>query len=214
MKKVIILALSLVIIAPVFGQLSAKEKKKLKKTMLKKMKAMDAEDIEEMYNEYPAMKGKVASLEKKSKGLQDAADDAESKASECQSKVSSLESELEEARANAAPKMSAMDSIAAASGGGGGSGFPTLSGLVYKVQIGAFRNKDLSKYFDNHPNFGGDEDGDGTQKFTIGQFRKYWEADTFKKYMREMGVKDAWIVAYQSGQRISMKDARESETTE
>ena len=29
---------------------------------------------------------------------------------------------------------------------------------------------------------------------TIGIFRDYWEADTFKKYMREMGVKDAIIV--------------------
>ncbi len=39
----------------------------------------------------------------------------------------------------------------------------------------------------------------GEQKFTIGIFRDYWEADKFKKYMREMGVKDAWIVPYKDG---------------
>ncbi|MEJ0031097.1 MAG: hypothetical protein WDO15_12290 [Bacteroidota bacterium] len=67
-------------------------------------------------------------------------------------------------------------------------------GVVFKVQVGAFKNKDLSKYFDNNPNFGGeaaDKDAAEPQKITIGIFRDYWEAVTFKKYMREMGVKDA-----------------------
>ena len=76
-------------------------------------------------------------------------------------------------------------------------------------QIGAFRNKDLTKYFNNSKNFGGEVDADGTKKYSIGQFVEYWEADAFKKYMREMGVKDAWIVPYFNGKRVSMKDARE-----
>ena len=29
-------------------------------------------------------------------------------------------------------------------------------GVVFKVQIGAFKNKDLAKYFENNPNFGGE----------------------------------------------------------
>lgn len=82
-------------------------------------------------------------------------------------------------------------------------------GVVFKVQIGAFRNKDLSKYFENNPNFGGEMREDGGQSLTIGVFRDYWEADTFKKYMREMGVKDAWIVPYKDGQRVDIKDVLE-----
>ncbi len=84
------------------------------------------------------------------------------------------------------------------------------SSILYKVQIGAFRNKDLKKYLDNHPNFSGDTDSDGTRKYTLGAFTDYWEADRFKKYLREMGVKDAWIVAYKNGERIPIKDALES----
>ncbi len=84
------------------------------------------------------------------------------------------------------------------------------SSILYKVQIGAFRNKDLQKYLDNHPNFSGDTDSDGTRKYTLGAFTDYWEADRFKKYLREMGVKDAWIVAYKNGARIPIKDALES----
>ena len=83
-----------------------------------------------------------------------------------------------------------------------------IDGVVFKVQIGAFRNKDLSKYFDNNENFSG-ENADDLQKITLGQFRDYWEADTFKKYLREMGVKDAWIVPYKDGVRVPIKDVLE-----
>ena len=77
------------------------------------------------------------------------------------------------------------------------------------MQIGAFRNKDLSKYFDKNKNFSGESTDDGVQKFTLGQFVDYWEADTFKKYLREMGVKDAWIVSYKDGVRVPLKDVLE-----
>ncbi len=82
-------------------------------------------------------------------------------------------------------------------------------GVVYKVQIGAFKNKDLSKYFNNNKNFSGEVDADGTKKYTLGAFPSYWEADNFKKYLREMGVSDAWVVAYKDGRRIELKDALE-----
>jgi hypothetical protein len=87
-------------------------------------------------------------------------------------------------------------------------------GVIFKVQIGAFRNKDLSKYFENNPNFGGLAGEDGAQRYTIGVFRDYWEADAFKKYMREMGVKDAWIVPFKDGQRVDIKDVLEGVVNE
>ena len=86
----------------------------------------------------------------------------------------------------------------------------THKGVIFKVQIGAFRNKDLTKYFDNNPNFSGEVDPDGLKKYTLGYFYDYWEADTFKKYLREMGVKDAWIVPYNlKGERLNIKDVLE-----
>jgi hypothetical protein len=93
----------------------------------------------------------------------------------------------------------------------GANSSASASGIVYKVQVGAFKNKDLSKYFENNKNFSGDTDADGTKKYTLGAFTDYWEADNFKKYLREMGVEDAWIVAYKNGQRISLKEARETD---
>lgn len=83
------------------------------------------------------------------------------------------------------------------------------SGVVFKVQIGAFKNKALEKYFNNTKNFSGDVDNDGTKKYTLGHFIEYWEADNFKRYLREMGVADAWIVAYKNGERVDIKDVLE-----
>jgi hypothetical protein len=97
-----------------------------------------------------------------------------------------------------------------AGGGSSGNVSPkTVPGVVFKVQVGSFRNKDLSKYFDNNPNFSGEVDKDGIKKYTLGNFSDYWEANSFKKALREMGVKDAWIVAYKNGERVPIKDVLE-----
>ncbi|HXA02339.1 MAG TPA: SPOR domain-containing protein [Cytophagaceae bacterium] len=82
-------------------------------------------------------------------------------------------------------------------------------GVLFKVQIGSFKSKDLTKYFDNNPNFSGETDADGTKKYTLGIFTDYWEADKFKKALREMGVKGAWVVPYKDGQRVKLKDVLE-----
>ncbi|MBD0399742.1 Ezrin/radixin/moesin family protein [Flammeovirga sp. EKP202] len=86
------------------------------------------------------------------------------------------------------------------------SGDDYTKGIVYKVQIGAFKNRDLSKFQDKG-NFWM-EDQDGLKKYTIAYFRDYGEADQFKKYMRAMGVKDAWIVAYDDNVRKDIKDVQ------
>lgn len=81
-------------------------------------------------------------------------------------------------------------------------------GVIFKVQIGAYEQINLSD--GNSSNFGSEKGA--LNKYTIGLFKDYWEADTFKKYMREMGVKDAWIVAYKDGRRVDMKDVLEGKS--
>lgn len=215
--KLIITALALTICATSFAQeMSAKEKKKLMKGLMSKLKGMDAQEADKMFTEYPNLSTEVESLNTKVSSL-------ESDVSTKDGEISTLQSDLEAANAKV-NEMNAMSTASSDSSGEAGSdggsnmnGSSTMSratgevipGLIYKVQIGAFRNKDLTKYFNNSKNFGGEVDGDGTKKYSIGQFTEYWEADSFKKYMREMGVKDAWIVPYFNGKRVSMKDARE-----
>ena len=78
-------------------------------------------------------------------------------------------------------------------------------GVLFKVQIGAYNNLDLSSYA-NHSNFGLEKDTDGTLKYTLGIFKSYPDAESFKNMMRDMGVKGAWIVSYKDGERVDISE--------
>ncbi|MEQ8576098.1 MAG: Ezrin/radixin/moesin family protein [Fulvivirga sp.] len=185
------------------AQMDKKEKKEWKKKA--KEYAKSPEQLKQLVDDNQALQSQVNSLKADNTGLQSRISDKDSKISELQDDMAKLRSDLAAAKAaakEAKPKPVEMT-----------AGEKMIDGVVFKVQIGAFRNKDLSKYFDNNENFGG-ESADGTQKITLGQFRDYWEADTFKKYLREMGVKDAWIVPYRDGVRVEIKDVLEGVVTE
>lgn len=187
----------------VFAQLSKKEKKEWKKKA-KEYKTNPAA-LKQLTEEKQVADNNVTDLTGQVNNLQSTVSDKNAKIAELEDQISRMRSELTSAKAELdaakrAPVINPMD---------------FSKGVVFKVQIGAFKNKDLSKYFDNNPNFGG-EAGKETepQKITIGIFRDYWDADTFKKYMRDMGVKDAWIVPYKDGQRVEIKDVLEGVVAE
>jgi hypothetical protein len=180
----------------VHAQLSKKEAKEWKK----KKKKTSPEQFKSMFDENASLKQEISSLQGQLSNLQSNMGDKDAKIAELTQRLREMESEV------AASKRAIAEAKAVPADSG-----PVMddSGVVFKVQIGAFRNKDLSKYFDNHPNFGGEAGADGAQQITLGRFRDYWEADTFKKYLREMGVEDAWIVPYKDGQRVAMKEVLE-----
>jgi hypothetical protein len=180
-----------------FGQLSKKEKKEWKKKA--KEFAKNPSNLKQFTEEKQAADGQVSTLNQRVTQLQSSVSDKDARIAELEDQLTQSRGQLTAARAELAaakesPVINPMD---------------FSKGVVFKVQIGAFKNKDLAKYFENNPNFGGEAKDGEPQKITIGIFRDYWEADTFKKYMREMGVKDAWIVPYKDGQRVEIKDVLE-----
>lgn len=181
-----------------FAQLSKQEKKEWKKKA-KEFKS-NPESLKQLTEEKQAADGQVAALTNQVKQLQSSMSDKDARIAELEDELSQIRGQLTSARAEIAQLKEAGPAI---------NPMDFSKGVVFKVQIGAFKNKDLQKYFDNNPNFGGEAAEKGEQKLTIGVFRDYWEADTFKKYMRDMGVKDAWIVPYRDGQRVEIKDVLE-----
>ena len=185
---------------------SKKARKKEYKIWKKKKKKLDPLDYKRMVEELGSLKGKVSSLngrisdleqETKTKDntikkLKKKFDDSEQRYVIIREKLEKVESEKVTEVVEAPPDLD-----------------QSFKGVIFKVQIGAFRNKDLTKYFEGHPNFTGDVDEDGIKKYTLMVFRDYWEADRFKKYLREMGVKDAWIVSYKDGKRVPIKEVLE-----
>jgi hypothetical protein len=185
-----------------YAQLSKKEKKEWKKKA--KEYAKQPQNLKQLIEDKDAAQGQLTSLNQKVTELQGSISDKDARIAELEDQLSRSRSELTAARAEIAqmkesPVINPMD---------------FSKGVVFKVQIGAFKNKDLAKYFENNPNFGGEVKENEPQKITIGIFRDYWEADKFKKYMREMGVKDAWIVPYRDGQRVEIKDVLEGVVAE
>jgi hypothetical protein len=83
---------------------------------------------------------------------------------------------------------------------------PVLQGVVYRVQIGAFGQNQVENDLATSPNLSLEASGD-LQKVVVGQFTNYANAKRLRDRMRQMGVKDAFIVAYNDGMRIDVKEA-------
>ena len=95
-------------------------------------------------------------------------------------------------------------------------------GLVFKVQIGAYRKRNLAKINEIASEEGDlleQEDQKGIHQYCLRTFRNYWKADEFKKQMRAiMGfdgpqkskLKGApYIVPYIDGKRVPLKQVLE-----
>ncbi len=83
---------------------------------------------------------------------------------------------------------------------------PVLQGVVYRVQIGAFGQNQVENDLATSPNLSLEASGD-LQKVVVGQFTNYANAKRLRDRMRQMGVTDAFIVAYNDGMRIDIREA-------
>ena len=201
MKKVAILLgafLLLSLTVPAQAQLSRKEKKAWKK----QMKALDPEEFKNLVEEKESLEGQLSSLNARVSSFDTKLNEKDQQLKQAQAELKDAQNQLEEAKASLA-KLQQDESLDIS-----GQNTRVAKGVVFKVQIGAFKNKDLAKYFAQNGSFDGEVDN-SLQQYTLGTFQDYWEADKFKKYLRDMGVKDAWIVSYKDGQRVPLKDVLE-----
>ncbi len=204
MKKLLVLTLRLLIGFSVYAQLSKDEKKEWK-TKWKAYKK-DLEGFKDLVEENSTLKSRLSTAQRQLTTLQSQMGDKDSQIADMQEQITRMR--LEVAAAKDA-ELQAKKAIGVQRPVSTESKSPmSTAGIVFKVQIGAFEKKDMSKFFNNNPMFSG-EDENGLQKITVGFFKDYWEADTLKKYLREMGVKDAWIVPFKDGKRVPIKDVLE-----
>ena len=82
-------------------------------------------------------------------------------------------------------------------------------GLIYKVQVGAFRNPIPSEVFKGFTPLTGESAGAGLTRYTAGYFKDFSTADQAKSSIRGMGYSDAFVVAYMNGERITLANARQ-----
>ncbi len=82
-------------------------------------------------------------------------------------------------------------------------------GLVFRVQIGAFRNPVPNNSFRGLTPVNGESTGNGFIRYTAGNFNKIENATAVKNDLNRNGYPDAFVVAFFNGKRISINEALE-----
>ena len=175
------------IILNVEAQSDKKAKLKEYKEWKKKLKKMDPLDLKALYESNSKYKESAAELNTKNAALS-------SQLREVNSIIESKNQEINQIKKSSNTISRSTNTQQE----------DYTKGITYRVQLGAFKNKDLSR-FHNRGSFWS-EDEDGTKKYTIANFRDYSEARTFKDYLNEIGLKGAWVVAYENDQRRDIKE--------
>jgi hypothetical protein len=80
-------------------------------------------------------------------------------------------------------------------------------GLVFKIQIGAFKNPLPASTFSGLQPLSGETTRPGWIRYCVGMFRTFEPANAVKNEIKKTGYKDAFVVAYYNGKRIDLNDA-------
>ncbi len=80
-------------------------------------------------------------------------------------------------------------------------------GLVFRVQIGAFKVKLQNDAFKGLSPVNGETVGNGYIRYTAGNFNKLENANAVKNDLRNLGYNDAFVVVYYNGKRIPLNEA-------
>jgi hypothetical protein len=81
-------------------------------------------------------------------------------------------------------------------------------GLVFKVQVGAFRNPIPQDHFKGFAPIVSESGPNGITRYTAGYFKDFNIADNAKSDIRNIGYRDAFVVAFLNGKRINIDQAR------
>jgi len=79
--------------------------------------------------------------------------------------------------------------------------------LVFRVQVGAFKNKLPNDAFKGLSPLNGETAGNGYTRYTAGNFKKVENANAVKNDLRSLGYSDAFVVVFFNGKRISLNEA-------
>ncbi len=81
-----------------------------------------------------------------------------------------------------------------------------VAGIIFQVQLGAYAKNTVDPALSTG-NALELQDQNGLQKVVVSQFRTYANAAKLRDRLKQMGVKDAFVVAKNNGTRISVPEA-------
>ena len=199
----LMMLLAAVIAQPLMGQQSKEDKKKEKaeaKLWKKKAKTYaktplslrdDLEtankQLKDCSDRNKALQGKFAALENTIDSLQNALNAKNAEMAALQIKYDKLQTAFE------GTKKVVESNI--------------IPGLIYHVQVGAYVHFDMNQHLVQTDKTFEGETRDGMNKYMMGNFKDIKNAEAFKDDVRKLGIKDAFVVAYIDGTRVTMEEA-------
>ena len=200
-KSIFFLLLACFVAAPMVQaqEMSKEEKKKWKELARNYRKDLNALKI--LVEEHDGFRDQVSQAQAEASQLRAAMDSKDRQISSYQQQVADLNNQIlaMESAPPPPPVTDASDPIM--------SDEAMINGIVYRVQIGAFAKTKLSEDMETAEAFKLENTGDDIQRVIVGQFRQFSNAKLLRDRMRQMGVSDAFIVAYQDGNRIDVQEA-------
>jgi chromosome segregation ATPase len=164
-------------LSTVQAQKLSKEEKKIEKEWKKRQKKMSAEEFKALVESREILQQRKQEMESESLEFRNQLSSREAELATLKAK----RDQLEKANASAPKKEKEV-------------------GLSYKVQIGAYRELDISYQANDKTDLRAEE-YEGVKRYTLGRFKTLDEAEAFRRHIRKMGVKDAFIVGYRDGVR-------------
>ncbi|MEM1328030.1 MAG: hypothetical protein AAGI23_18870 [Bacteroidota bacterium] len=183
----------------------SKEEQKKWKNLAKEYKKnpialkMLTEKAEGLDAELGQLNTEISQVQQENNSLQAQMNRKDARIADMQAQVNQLNMQITEMQAN-------METIAAK----GGSSTNEMSGtdmvgVIYRVQIGAFEKPLNGSVVDaDNVNVQAEDD---LKKVQVGKLRDYQSAIDLRDQLRKMGVKDAFIVPYKDGVRVTIKEA-------
>lgn len=173
--------------SPVWAQLSNQERKALKKELRK----MEPEELKAIREKQEDQNEQLSKLKGETSRLQEELDDKTKALQALKEKHGQLEEEYKSVMMEKAHEELHAENWE--------------EGVVFRVQIGALTEAEYNREIPS--GFSMDvEHKDDLQRMVLGYYRDYEEANTFKKLMRKLGVRTAWIVPYRDGERVPLKE--------
>ncbi|WP_226389790.1 Ezrin/radixin/moesin family protein [Penaeicola halotolerans] len=166
------------------AQMDKKERKEWKK----KKKKMTPEDFKALNDQVTTLQAETSSLTAELSTLRSSVSEKDSRITALQNEIRTLEASLNSLRQQLTAQVPEED---------------WEKGVAFRVQIGAFKKVNFEKYIGSADDLKWEED-EGIRKYIVGNFRNYNDANELKKYLRKVGVGDAWIVPFKDGQRVPL----------
>ena len=132
----------------------------------------------------------VADLEKEKSDLTDELKQSNQEIQQLENKLGSTQKQLEQLRED-------MKKVSTAG---------NTQGLTFRVQVGAYKSIDLTNTLKD-PKLISAEEVNGVNKYMIGHFQIFSDAKQLETALKAGGIKDAWLVPYNDGIRISDDEA-------